>query len=205
MALTMSDEDERIDRYDAGMDCADSDTARRAFAELDATRAALAQAERERDEARDDAERERVRLAGCGVVAMSDTPESAARHRAKPGDYGHSASMDDVARRVDECMSLRAALAAAQAEAHDYREALENEFPADIPSGYRAHTPKAIVAVLSRAPGSREALKAWGVEVAKEVHRSLDRVLTRGAAAESNEAIVARVLGEAAHEEGGEG
>lgn len=52
-------------------------------------------------------EQERVKLAGCGVVAMSDTPESAARQRPKPGDYGWSASADDVARRVDECIALR--------------------------------------------------------------------------------------------------
>lgn len=72
--------------------------------EVDALRAALAAAEAK-------LEQERVRLAGCGVVAMSDTPESAALQRATPGAYGHSASMDDVARRVDECMALRAKLA----------------------------------------------------------------------------------------------
>jgi len=53
-----------------------------------------------------DLERERGRLAACGVVAMADTPESAAKARDMKGEY-RSASCDDVARRVDECMALR--------------------------------------------------------------------------------------------------
>ena len=56
------------------------------------------------DALRADLERERMRLAACGVVALSDTPESAARERNMHPDY-RSASCDDVARRVDECMS----------------------------------------------------------------------------------------------------
>ena len=56
---------------------------------------------------RTDCERERMRLAACGVVAMSDTPESAKQARDMHPDY-RSASCDDVARRVDECMRLRA-------------------------------------------------------------------------------------------------
>lgn len=55
----------------------------------------------------DDCERERMRLAACGVVAISDTPESAKQARDMHSDY-RSASCDDVARRVDECMRLRA-------------------------------------------------------------------------------------------------
>ena len=55
---------------------------------------------------RTDCERERMRLAACGVVAMSDTPESAKQARDMHPDY-RSASCDDVARRVDECMRLR--------------------------------------------------------------------------------------------------
>jgi len=51
-------------------------------------------------------ETERMRLAACGVVALSDTPESAARERDMHPDY-HSASLDDVIARVDECMDLR--------------------------------------------------------------------------------------------------
>ena len=52
-------------------------------------------------------ERERMRLAACGVVAMADTPESAQKARDMKEEY-RSASCEDVARRVDECMALRA-------------------------------------------------------------------------------------------------
>lgn len=52
-------------------------------------------------------ERERIRLAACGVVALSDTPDSAAKARQMLPEY-ESASCDDVKRRVDECMALRA-------------------------------------------------------------------------------------------------
>lgn len=52
-------------------------------------------------------ERERMRLAACGVVALADTPESAARARDMHADY-RSASCDDVARTVDALMALRA-------------------------------------------------------------------------------------------------
>jgi len=62
---------------------------------------------RERDEARAELERERLRLAACGVVAMSNTPESAARNREMHVEY-RSASCDDVARAVDREMALRA-------------------------------------------------------------------------------------------------
>ena len=52
-------------------------------------------------------ERERMRLAACGVVAMANTPESAARARDMHPDY-RSASCDDVARAVDAEMAMRA-------------------------------------------------------------------------------------------------
>lgn len=51
-------------------------------------------------------ERERMRLTACDVVAMSDTPESAAKARDMHPDY-RSAACDSVARRVDECIALR--------------------------------------------------------------------------------------------------
>lgn len=54
-----------------------------------------------------DLEREEIRLAACGVVAMADTSESAAKVRVMRPDY-RSAACDDVARRVDECIALRA-------------------------------------------------------------------------------------------------
>lgn len=58
------------------------------------------------DKANAELERERLRLAACGVVALSDTPESAKDARSMSPEY-QSASCDDVARRVDECMTLR--------------------------------------------------------------------------------------------------
>lgn len=57
-----------------------------------------------------DLERERMRLFACGVVAMADTPDSAREARAMHPDY-ESASCDDVKRRVDECIELRARVA----------------------------------------------------------------------------------------------
>ena len=54
-------------------------------------------------------ERERLRLAACGVVAMADTPEAAAKARDMPLDY-HSASLDEVIRQVDALMELRSKL-----------------------------------------------------------------------------------------------
>jgi len=54
-------------------------------------------------------ERERMRLAACGVVALANTPESAAKARDMHADY-RSASCDDVARMVDLQMQYRAAL-----------------------------------------------------------------------------------------------
>lgn len=126
----------------------------------------------------------------------------------------------------DPLAKMREQLAAAQAEAHDYREALENEFPADIPSGYRAHTPKAIVAVLSRPPGSRAALRAMlrsGVLATLDAAGDVDipcQATGRATGCLSNdpdavkacmerdreafaEVIVARLLGPQATEEGG--
>jgi len=76
-------------------------------------RTALAQSEPVDDrvaELEAELERERLRLAACGVVAMADTPESAARARDMHPDY-RSASLDDVIRQVDALMELRTALA----------------------------------------------------------------------------------------------
>ena len=61
-------------------------------------------------------ETERVRLAACGVVALSNTPESAVKARQMLPEY-RSGSCDDVAKMVDEQMDLRAKLAAAEARA----------------------------------------------------------------------------------------
>lgn len=57
-----------------------------------------------------DLERVEMQLAACGVVAMADTPDSAKKARIMHPDY-ESASCDDVKRRVDECIALRARVA----------------------------------------------------------------------------------------------
>jgi len=62
---------------------------------------------RERDALRAEVERERMRLAACGVVANANTPATAAEAR-KMHDGYRSASCDDVARAVDREMELRA-------------------------------------------------------------------------------------------------
>ena len=58
-------------------------------------------------ELRAELERERLRLAACGVVAKADTPESAKKARDMHPDY-HSASLDDVISMVDALMAERA-------------------------------------------------------------------------------------------------
>lgn len=63
-------------------------------------------AQAENDRLRAELETERMRLAACGVVALADTPESAAKARQMAPEY-RSASLDDVERRVDECIRLR--------------------------------------------------------------------------------------------------
>lgn len=55
---------------------------------------------------RSELETERIRLAAVGVVACADTPESSASARQMLPEY-RSAALDDVERRVDECIALR--------------------------------------------------------------------------------------------------
>lgn len=68
--------------------------------------------ERERDEAREQLEREQMRLVACDVVAMSDTESSRGPARDMHKDYW-SAAVESVIRRVDECIELRKQLEAA--------------------------------------------------------------------------------------------
>lgn len=62
---------------------------------------------------REQLETERIRLAACGVVAMSNTPESAAKAREMLPIYW-SASCGDVEKAVDREMALRTELASAR-------------------------------------------------------------------------------------------
>lgn len=79
-------------------------------------------------------ERERMRLAACGVVALADTPESAAQAREMRDEY-RSASCDDVARRVDECMTLRAERDALGALVSDLDESSSYWSEYEVPLG----------------------------------------------------------------------
>lgn len=60
----------------------------------------------ENERLRKDLDIEQMRLAACGAIALSDTPESAAAARQMHPDY-RSASLTEVERRVDECIKLR--------------------------------------------------------------------------------------------------
>lgn len=64
-------------------------------------------ADQEVERLRTELERLRMQLAACGVVAMANTPESAAKARDMHLEY-RSASCDDVARIVDKEMAQRA-------------------------------------------------------------------------------------------------
>jgi hypothetical protein len=67
---------------------------------------ALSELVAERNQLRDELERERLRLAACGVVAMSNTRETAERNRECHKSY-KSASFNDVCAAVDREMALR--------------------------------------------------------------------------------------------------
>lgn len=75
------------------------------------------------DSLREELERERLRLAACGVVALANTPEAAEQARACDAAY-RSASFDDVADAVDREMDLRSRVAALEGAARDSNEAL---------------------------------------------------------------------------------
>ena len=80
-------------------------------------------------------ERLRMQLVACGVVALSNTPESAAKARDMHPDY-MSASCQDVMRAVDSEMALRAelsALKAQQAEQKPVEGIHLNPYPAKCP------------------------------------------------------------------------
>ena len=62
----------------------------------------------------DECERLRMQLAACGVAALSNTPESAAKNRLAPENKYYSASYQDVCRAVDSEMKLREKLEAAE-------------------------------------------------------------------------------------------
>lgn len=90
------------------------------------------------DLAAGDVERLRMQLVACGVVALSNTPESAASARDMHPEY-MSASCADVMRAVDREMALRAELEACRKDAERWRFAREIFTAGDISikSAYR--------------------------------------------------------------------
>ena len=129
-------------------------------------------------EMRQQLETERMRLAACGVVALSNTPESAAKARDMLPDY-RSASCDDVARAVDREMELRQQLAAALAACKQKDEALEaahnglrwwmDAFPLHVTEADNEEMLKLVKALTIQPDDS--ALKAWLGEPAGEVKK----------------------------------
>lgn len=85
---------------------------------------------------RTELERERLRLAVCGVIAMSNTEESVHKNREMNAEYW-SASAADVAAAVDREMALRARVAelelraryVSQEEAHELQDILRTLVP----------------------------------------------------------------------------
>lgn len=86
--------------YNGAVLLIDDEEAARCVAEIDAAAAELSAL-------RAELETERMRVVACGVVACADTTESAKMARQMHADY-QSAACTDVARRVDECIALRA-------------------------------------------------------------------------------------------------
>jgi len=73
----------------------------------------------ERERLRAELETERMRLVACSVIALANTPESAASARDMHPDY-QSPSCDDVARAIDREIALRAELAECRAFMNRY-------------------------------------------------------------------------------------
>lgn len=87
-------------------------------------------------------ETERMRLAACGVIALSNTRESAKKQRKMHPDY-HSASLDDVIRAVDAEMDLREQLASANEEIESTNKTMNEILDAAIVSEHKITQAKA--------------------------------------------------------------
>ena len=70
-------------------------------------------------------ETERMRLAACGVVALANTPESAAKARYMLPEY-YSGSCEDVAQSVDREMALRDRAEQLEADRENLLQLLES-------------------------------------------------------------------------------
>ena len=86
--------------------------------EIERLRAEVARVTAERDALRIELERERMRLSACGVVAMSNTRQTAEENRQVSDEY-KSASFDEVCAAVDREMALRERVAEIEAQPAD--------------------------------------------------------------------------------------
>lgn len=86
----------------------------------------IKQLEREVRELNCELECERMRLAACGIIALSNTPESAANARQMQDKY-RSGSCDDVARAVDCEMKLRAEVTELRAKVLEQEETIATD------------------------------------------------------------------------------
>lgn len=124
-------------------------------------------------------ERLRLQLAACGVVAMANTPETAAKARDMHPDY-KSASCDDVARAVDREMALRAELATARKEADALRALLKMEAMRDYQEEVQAWRERAEAAE-RRSAIYQEYLDSDGLRMANDAVERYLHASSRGA------------------------
>lgn len=125
-------------------------------------------------------ERERLRLAACGVVAMADTPESAAKARDICPDFW-SASLDDVIRQVDALMEARAAqpappVAPAGGLVERVEAAMERDYViTDIEGTWDAQARAAIREVAAWLKSESEGHLGSGLHWSKRLEQEADR------------------------------
>ena len=137
--------------------------------------------------AQEELERERMRLVACGVVAMANTPESAADARQIHEDY-RSASLSDVERAVNAEMKLRTDLAAAQ-EALKFVERWANHHgvkptcTAEAALSIIQHYPPILAITRSYADGKVPETRNPWAEL-KEAQEARERAEERAAACE---------------------
>ena len=129
---------------------------------------------------REQLEVERMRLVACGVVAMANTPESAAINRQMKDEY-RSGSLDDVIRIVDSEMALREQVLAQQARIVELRDALEQSALDSATHGVTCGAVTILRAKALATPDDTAALKAhddalWG----KALTRGIEWQATRG-------------------------
>ena len=128
---------------------------------------ALASSDEELARLREQLEVERMRLVACGVVAMANTPESAAINRQMKDEY-RSGSLDDVIHIVDSEMALRKQVVAQQARIVELRDALEQSALDSATHGVTCGAVTILRAKALATPDDTAALKAHDDALWKE-------------------------------------